>query len=125
MDCSLSGSSTHGILQARVLEWVAIAFSSRRDYWCVNSKIQGRGGFKKKMATWVRSCAESGRMNSEEEILAPTELRDAHREGGQTRMHGTRKRERGQPPILQRDCGVLSYGLILGGAQPRIFEHID
>ena len=95
MDCSLSGSSTHGILQARVLEWVAIAFSSRRDYWCVNSKIQGRGGFKKKMATWVRSCAESGRMNSEEEILAPTELRDAHREGGQTRMHGTRKRERG------------------------------
>ena len=27
MDCSLSGSSTHGIFQARVLEWVAIAFS--------------------------------------------------------------------------------------------------
>ena len=25
MDCSLSGSSIHGILQARVLEWVAIA----------------------------------------------------------------------------------------------------
>ena len=27
MDCSLPGSSLHGILQARVLEWVAIAFS--------------------------------------------------------------------------------------------------
>ena len=27
MDCSLSGSSIHGIFQARVLEWVAIAFS--------------------------------------------------------------------------------------------------
>ena len=27
MDCSLSGSSVHGILQARVLEWVAISFS--------------------------------------------------------------------------------------------------
>ena len=27
MDCSLPGSSVHGILQARVLEWVAIAFS--------------------------------------------------------------------------------------------------
>ena len=25
MDCSLPGSSVHGILQARVLEWVAIA----------------------------------------------------------------------------------------------------
>ena len=27
MDCSLSGSSLHGILQARILEWVAIHFS--------------------------------------------------------------------------------------------------
>ena len=27
MDCSLSGSSAHGIFQARVLEWGAIAFS--------------------------------------------------------------------------------------------------
>ena len=28
MDCSLPGSSVHGILQARILEWVAISFSS-------------------------------------------------------------------------------------------------
>ena len=28
MDCSLPGSSLHGILQARVLEWVAISFST-------------------------------------------------------------------------------------------------
>ena len=27
MDCSLSGSSVHGISQARVLEWIAISFS--------------------------------------------------------------------------------------------------
>ena len=27
MDCSLPGSSIHGVFQARVLEWVAIAFS--------------------------------------------------------------------------------------------------
>ena len=27
MDCSLLGSSVHGIFQARELEWVAIAFS--------------------------------------------------------------------------------------------------
>ena len=30
MDCSLPGSSAHGIFQARVLEWGAIAFSKRR-----------------------------------------------------------------------------------------------
>ena len=29
MYCSLSGSSAHGIFQARVLEWGAIAFSER------------------------------------------------------------------------------------------------
>ena len=27
MDCSLPGSSVHGILQARILEWVAMPFS--------------------------------------------------------------------------------------------------
>ena len=27
MDCSQLGSSVHGILQARILEWVAISFS--------------------------------------------------------------------------------------------------
>ena len=30
MDCSLAGSSVHGVFQARVLEWGAIAFSERR-----------------------------------------------------------------------------------------------
>ena len=30
MDCSLPGSSVHGIFQARVLEWVAIAFSEMK-----------------------------------------------------------------------------------------------
>ena len=32
MDCSLPGSSVHGILQARMLEWVAISFS-RGSSW--------------------------------------------------------------------------------------------
>ena len=27
MDCSLPGSSVHGILQARILEWIVISFS--------------------------------------------------------------------------------------------------
>ena len=27
MDCSLPGSSVHGIFQVKVLEWVAVAFS--------------------------------------------------------------------------------------------------
>jgi len=31
MDCSPPGSSMHGIFQARVLEWGAIAFSEYRE----------------------------------------------------------------------------------------------
>ena len=37
MDCSLPGSSTLGISQARVLEWGAIAFSVRYLYKDVNN----------------------------------------------------------------------------------------
>ena len=29
MDCSLQGSSVHGIFQVRILEWVAVSFSRR------------------------------------------------------------------------------------------------
>ena len=45
MDCSLWGSSVHGIFQARVLEWIAISFS-RGSSWPSNrtwvSHIAGR-----------------------------------------------------------------------------------
>ena len=33
MDCSPLGPSVHGIFQARVLEWVAIAFSMVKATW--------------------------------------------------------------------------------------------
>src|SRR5574341_610856 len=36
MDCSLPGSSIHGIFQARVLEWGAIAFSHIYSQACLN-----------------------------------------------------------------------------------------
>ena len=45
MGCSLTGSSVHGIFQARILEWVAISFSRRssqpRD-WTWVSWVVGR-----------------------------------------------------------------------------------
>ena len=33
LDCSPPGSSIHGIIQARILEWVAISFSRFRTFW--------------------------------------------------------------------------------------------
>ena len=45
MDCSLPGSSVHGILQARILEWVAYPFSRGSSWprnWAGVSSIAGR-----------------------------------------------------------------------------------
>ena len=42
LNCSLPGSSVHGIFQARVLEWVAIAFSNgteKKDGDCLPLKF--------------------------------------------------------------------------------------
>ena len=39
MDCSLLESSAHGIFQARVLEWAAIAFSALPIYLLSKSTI--------------------------------------------------------------------------------------
>ena len=43
VECSLPGSSVHGILQARILEWVAISFS--------------RGSSRPRDSTWVSHIA--------------------------------------------------------------------
>ena len=59
MDCSPPGSSVHGIFQARVLEWGAIAFSVEKasvllKFWvlrmCVQNNVDG-----KKSSKMVRS----------------------------------------------------------------------
>ena len=46
MNCSLPGSAVHGILQARILEWVAISSSrgssqprDRTDFSCIGRRV--------------------------------------------------------------------------------------
>ena len=51
MDCSPLGSSVHGILQARILEWVAISCSRADQY------SEGIKGWK----TWPRERLDAGR----------------------------------------------------------------
>ena len=58
MDCSPPGSSIHRILQARILEWVAIFFSrgsSQPRYWTWVSHIAGR-----LFTTWATREALAG-----------------------------------------------------------------
>ena len=49
MDCSLPGSSVHGIFQSRVLEWGAITFSDSKAYKA--SKLSGH--LRKHLLTYV------------------------------------------------------------------------
>ena len=58
VDCSPSGSSLHGILQARILEWGAIAFSRGSSWpsdWTRVSHISGRC-----FNLWARREAHEG-----------------------------------------------------------------
>ena len=58
MDCSLPGSSIHGIFQARILEWIAISFSRRSSWprdWILVSHIVGR-----RFTVWATREVENG-----------------------------------------------------------------
>ena len=47
MNCSLSGSTAHGIFQARVLEWVPLPYPSRERQTLVNDEEIEKGTKKK------------------------------------------------------------------------------
>ena len=52
MDCSLPGCSVHGILQARILEWLAIPFLDLPDPGIEPGFPALAGGFFTVKATW-------------------------------------------------------------------------
>ena len=69
MDCSLPGSSVHGILQARILEWVAISFfRDQTQVSCIDRQIlyhlkhqrrlQKIEGKRRRRQQWIR-CLDS------------------------------------------------------------------
>ena len=58
MDCSLPGSSVHGIFQARVLEWVVIAFSGNNTIYleicCVCAQLHSH--VQLFVTSWAEAC---------------------------------------------------------------------
>ena len=53
MDCSLPGSSVHGIFQARVLEWGAIAFSISHGSYALLDSFSSLWQLAVKQPSWV------------------------------------------------------------------------
>ena len=65
MDCSLPGSSVHGIPQARILEWVAIPFS--------------RGSSPSRDQTWVSLALQVDFFTVTREVLERDRVKLKHR----------------------------------------------
>ena len=62
IDCSRSGSSVHGILQARILQWVAMPYSKDLPYLRIEPasflSLLLAGGFFTTSATWEALVSE-------------------------------------------------------------------
>ena len=77
MDCSLPGSSAHGIFQARVLEWGAIAFSDLVAQSCptlcdpMDRSLSGssaHGIFQARVLEWVAISSSRGSSQPREQM---------------------------------------------------------
>ena len=82
MDCSPRGSSAHGILQARILEWVAIPFSGGSSWPRSRTQISSIAG--RFFTVWAtREGPDCALMKCSPRVLIPQRLRaemhEAHR----------------------------------------------
>ena len=66
MDCSPPGSSIHGIFQARVLEWGAIAFSAGISEWALNAVASVILRGRQREASYRRPCEDGSRERFED-----------------------------------------------------------
>ena len=79
MDCSLPGSTIHGIFQARILEWVAISFSRRSSWprdWTQVSHMVGIVG--RRFTIWATRKDQSQR-NQKSNCQHPLDHRKSKR----------------------------------------------
>ena len=61
VDCSLPGSSVHGILQARILEWVTISFSRGSSWPRDRTRVSRIGG--RRFNLWATREAALDKLN--------------------------------------------------------------
>ena len=102
MDCSLPGSSVHGIFQARVLEWGAIAFSQ------VNSSKH----LKKKLCQF--STISSPKQRQSEHVL--THSMRTSLPSKQNQINTLQERKLTPTPLTNTDAKILNKILANQGA---------
>ena len=105
MDCSLPGSSVHGIFQARILEWIAISFSKEssqpRD-WTWSPALQANS------TIWATREAlyEDGR--GEKNIYHVRLLWNVNAHRARIRVPSTWKTHASSPRLPQHTCQQVS-----------------
>ena len=67
MDCSLPGFSVHGILQARILEWVTISFSRESSWPRDQTRVSGIRG--RRFNLWATGKPYCNRSLSKRDLL--------------------------------------------------------
>ena len=76
MDCSPSGSSVHGILQARILEWVARpsfgGYSRPRDQTCASLFLLAGRFFTTRTTTWEDQNLVETQINQAPKLVVVT-----------------------------------------------------
>ena len=94
MDCSLPGSSAHGTFQARVLEWVTIAFSGYDNESIPNDRCMTKGAPTRQILPDVITT-NSGQ-NIKKQLLEGT---GKETKAGQVWRGGSPGRREGQRPV--------------------------
>ena len=74
VDCSLPGSSIHGIFQARILEWIAISFSRGSSWPRDRTQVPRIGGRRFNLWATREALEEKGTT----QILSPPHIRSQH-----------------------------------------------
>ena len=71
VDCSLPGSSAHGIVEASIQEWVAISFSNSSVWPLGHDQHQQEGAPRKRLLLAVRKDPQSSRFGQVQSALSP------------------------------------------------------
>ena len=118
MDCSPPGSSVHGILQARILEWVAIPSSRGSSltqgsnpcllHWQADSlALNHQGSSMNTHLKWITLLYRRNEHNMENQVYFNLKNSSNNKAGSRTRVR--RQPRRGQGSLRQRPRRAVAW----------------
>ena len=94
MDCSLPGSSVHGIFQARILEWVAISFSRGSSWLRDQAQVSCTTG--RFFTVWIQETWKNKQNNKTFKEKGRYKLPINHQKTWKNKQNGKTLKEKGR-----------------------------